>query len=89
MMSIKNIAQANGKLHMVKPWHEKLSKIISPNAVYFIFLNAEINENIMFFENTEELDRAINYKNEVSRALPNVIMASRTQVIPWEIRQRY
>lgn len=87
-MTLYNLALANNKFSKIQPWHLRLEKRIPYTAVFYIFMNAELKDGIMFFDTAEELDRAVKYKNDVYALMPNVVMASRTQVLPWDQRQR-
>jgi hypothetical protein len=87
MTPLKNRLQAIGKLHKWQPWYEKLSKLVTPNPVVFIFIDAELKDGVLFFDDTETFESAKKFRFDVAKVLPNVTMASRTQVLPWEVRQ--
>lgn len=88
MTKLRNIAQANGKLNKVEPWHERLAALIPATAVYYLFMPAELKEGILFFNDAELLDRAKNFRNELESIMPYVVLASRASVIPYETRQK-
>lgn len=81
MTPLRNRLQAIGKLHKFQPWHEQLSKLISPNPVVYIFINAEQIGNFMFFETEDMLENAKRFKQDVEKIFPNIDMRCRFKPI--------
>jgi len=79
MTTLRNHAQAQGKLHKVKPWHESLAKIIGLNAVLYIFLDARKEDDLIMFQHPDYLKSALRFKNEVNRCFGETRMVSKME----------
>lgn len=76
MKSLDQIARANLNHNKVRDWHVKLTSVIPDAAVYYIFLNAVMEDNAIFFRDKEELTRAEIFSQDVRRVFPTVKMVS-------------
>jgi len=88
MTTLRNRLQAVGKLHRWTPQLEKLATLIMVNTVMFVFVDAELRENVFFFETQEKYQSALNFRQAVEKVYPHVILACLEQQTSWDQKQR-